>query len=59
MQRYRLTPRERFLRFVQENPDLLQRVPQKYLASLLQIKPETFSRMKHLLYKRPVKRNGA
>lgn len=59
LQRYRLTPRERFLRFVQENPDLLQRVPQKYLASLLQIKPETFSRMKHLLYKRPVKRNGA
>ena len=27
---------------------MLQRVPQKYLASYLNIKPETFSRMKHL-----------
>lgn len=42
-------PRERFLHFVTENPLLLQRVPQKYLASLLHIKPETFSRFKHLL----------
>lgn len=58
MLRYRLTPRERFLQFMQENPQLLQRVPQKYLASLLQIKPETFSRMKHLLYKSPKKMNG-
>ena len=44
-----LNPRERFLHFVTENPKLLQRVPQKYLASLLSIKPETFSRFKHLL----------
>jgi CRP-like cAMP-binding protein len=42
------TPRERFLRFVQNNPQLMQRVPQKYLASYLNIKPETFSRFKHL-----------
>jgi hypothetical protein len=27
----------------------MQRVPQKYLASLLNIQPETFSRFKHLL----------
>lgn len=59
MLRYRLAPRERFIRFVEENPQLLQRVPQKYLASLLQIKPETFSRMKHLLYRSPRKMNGA
>ena len=45
------TPRERFLHFVQRNPELLQRVPQKYLASYLNIKPETFSRLKHLLRK--------
>lgn len=45
----KLTPRERFLRFVQRNPELLQRVPQKYLASYLNIQPETFSRFKHLL----------
>ena len=49
----RLDTRERFLRFVGNNPDLLQRVPQKYLASYLNMKPETFSRLKHLLRKRP------
>lgn len=43
------SPRERFLEFVSKNADLLQRVPQKYLASLLDIKPETFSRFKHLV----------
>jgi CRP-like cAMP-binding protein len=48
----RLTIRERFIRFMQDNPDLLQRVPQKHLASYLNIKPETFSRMKHLMQKR-------
>lgn len=49
MQLVRLTPRERFIQFVNKNPELLQRVPQKYLASYLNIKPETFSRFKHLL----------
>ncbi|HEY4874819.1 MAG TPA: Crp/Fnr family transcriptional regulator [Puia sp.] len=48
----RLSVRERFIQFMQNNPDLLQRVPQKYLASYLNIKPETFSRMKHLMKKR-------
>ncbi|MEP7278587.1 MAG: cyclic nucleotide-binding domain-containing protein [Bacteroidota bacterium] len=42
------TTRERFLDYVQNHPDMLQRVPQKYLASYLNIKPETFSRLKHL-----------
>lgn len=45
----KLSPRERFLNFVMNNPELLQRVPQKYLASYLNIKPETFSRFKHLI----------
>ncbi|MEI9808160.1 MAG: hypothetical protein WDO16_09940 [Bacteroidota bacterium] len=49
MQMVKMTPRERFLNFVMKNPDLMQRVPQKYLASYLNIKPETFSRFKHLL----------
>lgn len=49
MQMVTLTPRERFIRFVNRNPELLQRVPQKYLASYLNIKPETFSRFKHLV----------
>jgi CRP-like cAMP-binding protein len=43
------TPRERFIHFVNHNPELLQRVPQKFLASYLNIKPETFSRFKHLV----------
>jgi CRP-like cAMP-binding protein len=43
------TTRERFLDYMHNHPDMLQRVPQKYLASYLNIKPETFSRLKHLL----------
>ncbi|MES1160213.1 MAG: Crp/Fnr family transcriptional regulator [Bacteroidota bacterium] len=42
----RMETRERFLHFVDNNSDLLQRVPQKYLASYLNMKPETFSRLK-------------
>ena len=45
----KLTPRERFLNFVSKHPELMQRVPQKYLASYLNIKPETFSRFKHMV----------
>jgi CRP-like cAMP-binding protein len=40
------TPRQRFFRFVKEQPELMKRVPQKWLASYLNIKPETFSRLK-------------
>ena len=43
------TPRERFIHFVHHHSEILQRVPQKYLASYLNIKPETFSRFKHLI----------
>jgi CRP-like cAMP-binding protein len=49
LQMVKMTPRERFLNFVTKNPELMQRVPQKYLASFLHIKPETFSRFKHLI----------
>lgn len=45
---------ERFVRFVSANSNLFQRVPQKYLASYLNIKPETFSRLKHLLRSRNI-----
>jgi CRP-like cAMP-binding protein len=40
--------RQRFLDYVEHHPHMLQRVPQKVLASYLNIKPETFSRLKHL-----------
>ena len=49
IQLVKMTPRERFLKFVTKNPELMQRVPQKFLASYLNIKPETFSRFKHLI----------
>lgn len=45
----RYSIRERFVRFGQQFPDLLKRVPQRRLASYLNIKPETFTRMKPLL----------
>ena len=47
----RYTTRERFVNFMKKNPDLVLRVPQKYLASYLEIQPETFSRLKHLMVK--------
>ena len=43
--------RQRFLDYVEHHRHMLQRVPQKYLASYLNIKPETFSRLKHLTKK--------
>jgi len=43
------TTRERFLEYIHTHPQMLQRVPQKYIASYLNIKPETFSRLKHLM----------
>lgn len=43
---------ERFLRYMEHHSDMLQRVTQKYLASYLNIKPETFSRLKHLMRKK-------
>jgi len=45
--RVRVTTQERFVDFIRDNSNLLQRVPQKYLASYLDMKPETFSRLKH------------
>ena len=44
--------RQRFFDYIDNHQHMLQRVPQKYLASYLQIKPETFSRLKALLPKR-------
>jgi CRP-like cAMP-binding protein len=43
------TTRQRFIDYMKSHPDMLQRVPQKYIASYLNIKPETFSRLKHLM----------
>lgn len=52
LERILYSTQERFVRFVSNNSTLFQRVPQKYLASYLNIQPETFSRLKHLLRSR-------
>ena len=50
--RIKFSTKERFVRFLSNNAELFQRVPQKYLASYLHIQPETFSRLKHFLRKK-------
>lgn len=45
----KIATRDRFLQYINTHPEMLMRVPQKVLASYLNIKPETFSRLKHLL----------
>ena len=57
LDRMKYTTKERFVRFVTANGELFQRVPQKYLASYLNIQPETFSRLKHFLRKRFAENN--
>lgn len=58
LEKVTLSPRERFIRFVENNPEFVQRVSQKHLASYLGIKAETFTRMKrHLMNKKSAKSN--
>jgi hypothetical protein len=38
-----------YFHYLKHHPQMMARVPQKILASYLEIKPETFSRLKHLL----------
>jgi len=46
-----LTAEERFINFKNKYPELLQKVPQKYIASYLGVTPEFYSKMKKkLLY---------
>ena len=44
--------RQRFCDYIEHHPHMLQRVSQKYLASYLQIEPETFSRLKTIMTKK-------
>lgn len=41
-----MSPEERYLKLIEENPSLAQRVPQYHIASYLGIKPETLSRIR-------------
>ncbi len=44
-----LKPEQRYLKLQDERPDLINRVPQYYIASYLGIKPETLSRIRKKL----------
>ena len=39
-------PEERYLKLIDKQPDLFQRVPQKYIANFLGISPESLSRIR-------------
>ena len=40
------TPNERFKYVLKQQPELLQKVPQKYIANYIGIKPESLSRLR-------------
>jgi CRP-like cAMP-binding protein len=41
-----LTPEERYLKFIKDKPDIINRVPSKYIATLLGITPVSLSRIR-------------
>jgi len=45
------TPQERYLKLIETEPQILQRIPQYYLASYLGIEPESLSRLKRRVNK--------
>lgn len=47
-----LSPEERFVHFRNKNPDLIQRIPQKYLASFLGVTTVSLSRIKSRITKK-------
>jgi CRP-like cAMP-binding protein len=47
-----LSPEERYSYLLQHRPELVARVPQKYIASYLGMAPESFSRMKRRIVNR-------
>lgn len=40
------TPRERYLNLFKERPQLIEEIPQHYIASYWGVQPETLSRIK-------------
>ncbi len=51
---YRDSPERRYLDLFQNEPELLQRIPQYYLASHLGIEPESLSRLKKRVHKKKI-----
>ncbi|WP_298708504.1 Crp/Fnr family transcriptional regulator [Chitinophaga sp.] len=48
-----LTPEERYRQLIKDKPDLLQRVPDKHLATLLGITPVSLSRIRKRIQSKP------
>ncbi len=46
-----LTPEELYLDLLSQYPEYINRIPQKYLASYLQVQPESLSRIKRRIYR--------
>ncbi len=44
------TPEERYLALLQENPDIFQKIQQKYIATYLGITPQSLSRIRKRIY---------
>ncbi len=49
---YRDTAEQRYLNLLQTKPQILERIPQHYIASYLGIEPESLSRLKRRIYQR-------
>lgn len=45
-------PEERFQNLIKNQPEVFQRVPQKYIANFLGISPESLSRIQHRVFKK-------
>lgn len=52
------TAEERYMWLVKNRPDLLTRVPDRYIAGFIGIRPETFSKVKGEYYKGAVREDG-
>lgn len=46
------SPEERYLKLTEHRPDLFQRIPQHYIASFLNIQPESLSRIRKRIMQR-------
>jgi CRP-like cAMP-binding protein len=47
-----LSPEKRYLQFLKDNPNILNRVPDKYIANVLGIKPVSLSRIRKRISKK-------
>ena len=45
-------PEERFQKLIKKQPDLFQRIPQKYIANFLGVSPESLSRIRNRIFKK-------